>query len=819
MALNIPPILDTHQFRHLALTGLNTIINEGPGGSSSGMTFAQFESYAPALDASIQSIISQLNGTINVSATLAGGSTSANQTNGTQKTQIVDGSGVVAGTLNAIGQNALAVSQTATYFQLSTVNSTTAQLGAGATFTGTIETIFNQQAASILLTSDQNGTLTVNQYIDAAGARLASSYTYSVTAGVGFSRCVIANGNYFRLTFQNTGGSSTTTLNVNTAFGTLPAATQLGNAPVAIQEIASGVTIPVSLAVNPTIANTSFIATQSTAGNLNATVVGTGTLAVQNTAATPAGTNLIGKVTTSDGTNSITIKPASTASISTDTAQVVALSPNTPLPAGANAIGAVTTTQLASTLGAKTTANSPAFNIASDQLLATGQATMANSQPVVLASDQMGPQQVAASLSSTMARKLQITGFASAATSTTYANLLDPSAGTAGTDVRDYNTALITIVSTATTGSYIIKGSFDSAGSIGQQTLQIYETTITSSPFLFGAITPTATTRTFQCPIANFNYLWFNLSTGISSGTIQVYVTLSQAMPVYPVVGLPSNASVNMTMLNGSTPINSKANGSGNNALGVIIGSNVANTDQTATAYAGAGRVNGTTVASGAGGGMSISGNIAATVTTLGTATALIPILQESYDGGTTYSDIWTGFPFTTSQQIRVPAIPIAGRRRWALHSVGGTSTTVPCTITAMELPGVTLMQRQFVDVYNATNPFAAVINGNTYASTLVSTTVSSTSAPCIIEGCKFITIGAVFTGGTPVVAPIYSLQVSNDLTNWYTTAVVMTPTAAGTFLSTATNACYKYARLIVTTASSGGTPYGVTYTSIYATQ
>lgn len=43
-----------------------------------------------------------------------------------------------------------------------------------------------------------------------------------------------------------------------------------------------------------------------------------------------------------DGTNTITVKPASTAAVATDTAEVVALSPNTPLPAGTNTIGAVT---------------------------------------------------------------------------------------------------------------------------------------------------------------------------------------------------------------------------------------------------------------------------------------------------------------------------------------------------------------------------------------------------------------------------------------------------------------------------------------------
>jgi len=45
--------------------------------------------------------------------------------------------------------------------------------------------------------------------------------------------------------------------------------------------------------------------TQATAANLNATVVGTGTLAVQNTAATPAGTNLIGQVSASDETSTL----------------------------------------------------------------------------------------------------------------------------------------------------------------------------------------------------------------------------------------------------------------------------------------------------------------------------------------------------------------------------------------------------------------------------------------------------------------------------------------------------------------------------------
>ena len=126
----------------------------------------------------------------------------------------------------------------ATDFFFSTANATTVQLAAAATFTGTVESIISAQAWSIILTSDQPGTLTLNEYIDAGGARTTSTKTVLIAAGVPFSRCYTANGNYFRLTFQNTGGGATTTLNINTAFGVLPAVTNLGNGPVSLEEIA-----------------------------------------------------------------------------------------------------------------------------------------------------------------------------------------------------------------------------------------------------------------------------------------------------------------------------------------------------------------------------------------------------------------------------------------------------------------------------------------------------------------------------------------------------------------------------------------------------
>ena len=119
---------------------------------------------------------------------------------------------------------------------------------------------------------------------------------------------------------------------------------------------------------------TSVGVTQATASALNATVVNAGTFAVQNTAAVVGGNALAVKTDSSattqpvsatalplpagaatsanqtngtqqtkitDGTNVVGVAAASTAASAAQPAEVVALSPNTPLPAGSNTLGTV----------------------------------------------------------------------------------------------------------------------------------------------------------------------------------------------------------------------------------------------------------------------------------------------------------------------------------------------------------------------------------------------------------------------------------------------------------------------------------------------
>ena len=207
-------------------------------------------------------------------------------------------SSVVGGT----GNYNLAIAQSATNYAVSTLNSSAVQLAAAATFTGTVDSTFNQQSYTILMVSDQPMIITVLQYIDAAGTQLASSTNFTVLAGAGFARSGVVNGNYVKITAQNTGASTTTAFRLDTAYGTIPSSTQLNNSPVAINEVnGTAITLgqttmaasfPVVLASNQSAINVGYSDT-STSGSivaLNGAVTITNTQGMNTVTATLSGT-------------------------------------------------------------------------------------------------------------------------------------------------------------------------------------------------------------------------------------------------------------------------------------------------------------------------------------------------------------------------------------------------------------------------------------------------------------------------------------------------------------------------------------------------
>lgn len=392
------------------------------------------------------------------------------------------------------------------------------------------------------------------------------------------------------------------------------------------------------------------------------------------------------------------------------------------------------------------------------------------------------------------------------------------------TDMSGVSELLIRI-SAVTTTVLTVQGTNDPSGA-DVVALQVQEAnTATSS----GAGTITAA-GSYRVPVVGWKWVRIQCTTTGTVLTVQgISAKYGQSMTLSStgnsVTVTATNLSSNMAQVAGQVPLNPVANGSTNRAIVAVQGTAVTQADQSATAFAGSGRVNGTVVAAATGGGGAcVSSEINVTALTLGTATAVIPILQESR-GGTNFTDIWVGDPITTTGIQSTPAIPVAGRRRWCMHSIGGTSTTVTTTITSLELPAGYVKQVYFRDAYNATNPLATVINSvtqtaSTFGAAPALTATTQATSWCVVEGCKQITAQLTLGGGPTVTTqPVISLEVSNDLSNGFVPASGATMTAAGngTYSCGISGQSWRYARLRVTTAAAySAGAYTITTASIY---
>jgi len=243
----------------------NTVLNLGTGGDTiRDIDRGAYKTQVVQLDIGGAAAESLVTGTMPVSGTITG-ITNPVAVTGTfwQATQPV--SGTVAATQSgawSTGRTWTLASATdsitlgALSYPVSTNNSSTAQLASGAAFTGTIETIQNQQAAQIEVVCDQAYKLTINQYQDAGGTKLTSSDTFVRAAGVPYNENVSLPGNYFNLVLTNNGQSTTSTLSIDTTFGIMATGprtvTALGNNRMAINEIGGNAVSSSSLPVQIT---------------------------------------------------------------------------------------------------------------------------------------------------------------------------------------------------------------------------------------------------------------------------------------------------------------------------------------------------------------------------------------------------------------------------------------------------------------------------------------------------------------------------------------------------------------------------------------
>lgn len=246
-----------------------------------------------------------------------------------------------------------------------------------------------------------------------------------------------------------------------------------------------------------------------------------------------------------------------------------------------------------------------------------GQATSANSAPVVLSTSQEtmlsnldtdlgstsetapasdtatsglnGRLQRVAQRLTTLIEDIFVTG--QSAQTATVNNILTTTSGTAASDLTGYRTASVQVVSTGTAGTFIFEGSNDNTNF---QTIPVFSQLILTGTPITGAITASATQLIYVFPV-NFRYLRLRIATTITGGSIQAFSKFSQTnfTPAILQIAQATAANLNVnvgtlptlgtltTLANGQTAHSSASTGSPLRIGGRVVPTTIAAQDAT----------------------------------------------------------------------------------------------------------------------------------------------------------------------------------------------------------------------------------------------
>lgn len=167
---------------------------------------------------------------------------------------------------------------------------------------------------------------------------------------------------------------------------------------------------------------------------------------------------------------------------------------------------------------------------------ALGQATMAASQPVVIASNQTAIQ--------TVEPALVLTGQASQTAAVN--NILEPTAGSSGTDVSNYRALICQVVSTGTAGTFIFEQSSDNVNWVA---LPVYNGALVTGTPITAAITATASAIFYMVPL-RARFVRLRIATTITGGSIQAFSRVSTEpwTPTVATVAQPTAANLQATV-------------------------------------------------------------------------------------------------------------------------------------------------------------------------------------------------------------------------------------------------------------------------------
>ena len=243
-----------------------------------------------------------------------------------------------------------------------------------------------------------------------------------------------------------------------------------------------------------------------------------------------------------------------------------------------------------------------------------GQATSANSAPVVLSTSQEtmlsnldtdlgstsetapasdtatsglnGRLQRVAQRLTTLIEDIFVTG--QSAQTATVNNILTTTSGTAATELTGYRTASVQVVSTGTAGTFIFEGSNDNTNF---QAIPVFSQLILTGTPITAAITATATNLIYVFPV-NVRYVRLRIATTITGGSIQAFSKFSQTnfTPAILQIAQATAANLNVnvgtltTLANGQTAHSSASTGSPLRIGGRVVPTTIATQDATLVA-------------------------------------------------------------------------------------------------------------------------------------------------------------------------------------------------------------------------------------------
>jgi len=618
-----------------------------------------------------------------------GAATSANQTNASQKSQIVDGSAAVFGPTTTIsGTNYLPVIQASsgtsgsvvparstvvagsdgTNAQTLSTDSTgklnvnlsgTISLPTGAS-TSALQTTGNTSLASIAAGTPTS--LGAKTTANSMAVNIASDQTVpvSIASAIPLPTGAATSAN------QATENSSLSTIATNTTQLAQGSTTSGQNGSLSMGAVTTSApsyttaqTSPLSLKVTGDLRTDSTIAD----GFLSTIATNTGTAATDFTTT--------GTIVANNGTVSINGQGVYTVSFSitgtwTATLVVEGQTPDSnwtqlPINIVANSLPYLQTPSV-STNGTYTITGGGFTNVRI-------RASAFTSGTVSVAIDGALSQQTV--IANTSSPDMYVTG-ASAQTATVN-NILTPTSGTTATDAQEFKSASVQVVSTGTAGTFIFEGSNDN---VNFQTIPVFNQLILTGTPITAAITATASQLVYSFPV-NVRYIRLRIATTITGGSIQAFSRFMQAgyTPAITQVAQATTANLQTTSTIASGTVTTVSSVTSDNL----------SIPQTVTDVASAAITTTTTTATLTPTQGTSYEVVIATTAVSGTTPTMDIEVQESLDSGSNWIAVYDFPRITATSSVTSPPLVLRGNRVRYVQTIGGTTPSFTRAITRLQ--------------------------------------------------------------------------------------------------------------------------------------